>query len=126
MFRVSCGGLCLVSSSLEDWSRLLEDTLQLLYCGVCLQTVCKSSCTLSLHLVIRQVEKSQRAVVLQHASKRFCLEELSQHLGVTTVHAYSTVVVVLSLVEHLRVLEVGAVQLRELPLGAGLASMVLV
>jgi len=27
MFRVSCGGLCLVSSSLEDWSRLLEDTL---------------------------------------------------------------------------------------------------
>jgi hypothetical protein len=33
---------------------------------------------------------------------------------------------VLSLVEHLRVLEVGAVQLRELPLGAGLASMVLV
>ena len=45
--------------------------IELLDRRIRLQAVRESSSTLSLHLVTRHVEKSQRVVVLQHASKRF-------------------------------------------------------
>ena len=42
MFRVSCGGLCLVSSSLEGWSRLFEDKLSYVQIK---RDLCESKCS---------------------------------------------------------------------------------